>query len=61
MPRTTPTVDLNIRGIPKELRQQFKALCARKGVTMIEAVVSLISGAVADQIRVPFIKKPKRG
>lgn len=58
---THKTTDLNIRGIPKELRLRFKALCARKGITMTAAVVSLITGAVAGQIEVPFVKRSKRG
>jgi hypothetical protein len=60
MTSTTKTADLNIRGIPKDLRRRFKVACADKGVTMTEAVVSLITGVVTGQIMVPFNKKTKR-
>jgi hypothetical protein len=51
-------VDLNIRGMSPELRQQFKVLCAQKSVTMTEGVLSLIEGAVAGKIPVPFDGRP---
>lgn len=35
-----------IEKVPRDVRDQFKALCARKGVTMQSAVIALMLGAV---------------
>ena len=35
-------ISLNLRNIPLELRNQFKAVCAAKGKTMTEAIIEFM-------------------
>jgi len=42
------TAILNIRPMPKELKKKFKLWCLKKGLTMREAVISLILHALDD-------------
>ncbi len=39
---------LNVRGIPLGLREQFKARCALKGVTMSEAIIMFMKEVVKE-------------
>ncbi len=40
---------LNIRSIPRYLRQKFKEMCVREGVSMEEKAIELIGSAVYHQ------------
>jgi hypothetical protein len=33
---------INLRGVPEELRNQYKALCALQGKTITDALIELI-------------------
>lgn len=37
------TVSLNIRKMPKELRDEFKAWCAHNSITMQEAIPAIVN------------------
>lgn len=41
-------VALNIRTVPRELRGDFKALCACNGVSMEQALISMMRRAVEE-------------
>ena len=43
-------VTVQIWNVPGEVRARFKAACARKGVTMEDAVVSLLKQFAAGRI-----------
>ena len=39
----------NTRGIPRQVRARFKALCAERGVTMNDAMIGLMEHAAETQ------------
>ena len=49
-PKKTPKkeCELLIWGVPRKLRDRFKAKCVRKGVTMKETVVDLLRNFVSN-------------
>lgn len=42
------SVEFMIRGIPRGLRDNFKALCAKKGVSMNQPLIDFIERAVSQ-------------
>lgn len=45
-----PKTVLFVESVPGDLKRKFKALCARKGVSMSAAMVALIRRAVAANL-----------
>ncbi len=41
-------VSVFLRGIPKEVRDRFKALCVMRGTTMREAVIEMMVSALEE-------------
>ena len=59
-------VSVFIRGVPREVRDRFKALCVIRGTTMRQALVELMLEALeGSPINVPEIpegfRSPRRG
>ena len=46
--KSRPLSDLNIRDVDADLKAQFKAECARRGVTMHSVIVAIMTEAVRD-------------
>ena len=42
---------INLRDVPEDLRRDFKALCAKKGITMRERLLQLMQEEVAKAAR----------
>ena len=45
-----PDVALNIRNIPRDVRSDFKAFCAKRSISMQDALVALIRMALNRRI-----------
>ena len=41
--------NINVRTVPRPLRDQFKAYCARRGKSMQEKIVELIHDSVQEE------------
>jgi hypothetical protein len=55
-------VSIFIRGIPREVRDRFKALCVIRGTTMRQALVELMLKALdGSPISVPELPKGFQG
>jgi hypothetical protein len=48
---------VNIRSVPKAIRDQFKAYCARRGYTMQRAAIALMRKAIMDNMALPEARK----
>ena len=45
-----PPVALNVRNLPRDLRNRFKAYCARRSLNMQDAIIMLMQMAVGKKI-----------
>jgi hypothetical protein len=55
-------VSIFLRGIPREVRDRFKALCVMRGTTMREAIVEMMLEALeGSPIPVPELPERLRG
>lgn len=48
---------VNTRNVPKAVRDQFKAYCARRGYTMEQAIIALMKKATMEDITLPEARK----
>lgn len=55
---TIYTTNIMLRGVPVDLRDGFKAYCARRGITMKQRLLELMQLDVNEELK--SIKKIKR-
>lgn len=56
--RPTPTT-LHTRNVPKHLKAQFKAWCARRGYTMESTIIALMRQAIENDRPIPKARRGK--
>jgi hypothetical protein len=56
----TRTAALMLRHIPRDLRDLFKAYCARRGKAMNEAVIEFMTKCIKEERIVPRKRKVKK-